>query len=126
MANGFGHGVISRWWGKGGSGKGFRSLDEVKRANEDMGGNWFRPDTMRFWRTRVGEALYGGRYFVTSDRQWDNSRAYTIREALPDGGIRTVGELGDYTSRSGAHGAAERMGREPIPTDHLSDYRAAE
>jgi len=94
----------------------------VKQANSEMGEVWFSRSTLGYWRTRVSDYLYGGRYFVTSDRQWNDTRAYTVREAMPDGSIRTVGEFGQYTSRSGAHGAAERMGREPMPADHLTTY----
>lgn len=71
----------------------FKTIDEIKAANKAAGHNWFSPDTMRYWHTRVGKTVYGGRYFVTSDgpggRDKDERR-YTVREASPSGEVSTA------------------------------------
>lgn len=42
--------------------------------------HWFDPSTMRFFNSRVGALVYGGVYFVSSERYDDNSpRLYSIR-----------------------------------------------
>lgn len=68
----------------------YRDIDAIKSANRVTGGHFFDRDTMRFFRTRVLETVYGGRYFVTSDApQWDGPRRYTVRECVK-GNCRTA------------------------------------
>lgn len=81
----------------------YRTIDDVKRANRLSGNHWFEPATMRFFGTRHGWKLYGGRYFITSERySMCADRRYTIREALPDGSIETVGTFLGYRTRASA------------------------
>lgn len=100
---------------------GFRDMGQVRWANRELGHHFFDRDTLRFFGGRVHDDLYGGRYFVTSERDqsygslgaaWDGDRRYTIRMANPDGSIDTVGQFGQYGSRSGAHAAAARYAEE--------------
>ena len=102
----------------------FTSIEHVMAANRNLGHYFFERDTMRFFQTRIGSTLYGGRYFVTSERDsdyatsvrheaaWDGQRRYTVRRANGDGSITTVGEFGQYASSAGANAAADRMARE--------------
>lgn len=71
----------------------YKSMAEVRRANANAGRFFFSPDTMDFFDSRVESGLYGGRYFITSEKKGFQSteRAYTVREAKPDGSIETVG-----------------------------------
>jgi len=96
----------------------FSNIREVRWANRQLGHHWFDADTLRFFQSRVHSDLYGGRYFVTSERDsgfgsigaaWDGRRRYTVRMANADGSIETVGEFGQYGSRAGAHAAAARL-----------------
>lgn len=86
----------------------YKDMSEVIRANEKRGDNWFDVDTKRFFRSRIGRTLYGGRYFVTSEQFVapmagdDGPRRYSIREVMPDGAINTVGEFQAYTTRADA------------------------
>ncbi len=82
---------------------------EVKQRNASGGQYFFDTDTMRFFNSRVSNILYGGRYFVTSERCGYDSRLYTVREALLNGTIATHVEFGQYRSRSGAHARAKRL-----------------
>ncbi len=88
----------------------FTTIEQVKAANAAAGQHWFEPDAMAFFRTRISERIYGGRYFVTSETPGNGApRRYTVRSAEPDGTIATVGEF--YAlSRYTAHQEAQRLG----------------
>lgn len=74
-------------------------MEDVRQANAAIGHHWFSPDTVRFFNSRIGRSLYGGRYFVTSERyEWDAPRLYTVRRANADGTIDTVGEFQGYAT----------------------------
>lgn len=93
----------------------FHDIDEIRQANRAAGGNWFSPDTMRWFRCRVHDAVYSGRFFVTSERNPESVRAYTVREVTSDGNVHTAPghEFFEYASRSGAHAAARRAATAP-------------
>lgn len=84
------------------------TIESVKIAHAktcvDSGG-WFSPDNMRFWKCRVGNAVYGSRYFVTSDETFNGDRAYSIRELTDKGYVDTVA-FQVYSDRNAAHRAA--------------------
>jgi len=88
----------------------FTTMSDVRAANKAIGHHWFTSGAMRFFRSRVGTTLYGGRYFVSSE-QFDNRspRLYTIREARPDGSITTVGTFQEYESDDAARAAIKRL-----------------
>lgn len=91
----------------------YRSIDEIRSANRAARQHWFSNDTMAFFRTRVHDTIYGGRFFVTSDTpDNDTPRRYTVRVAHDDGHVVTVGEFQQYGSREDAHAAAQRYGAE--------------
>lgn len=93
--------------------KRFGTMAEVREANRRIGHHWFAPDTMRFFSSRVMSDLYDGRFFITQERTgWDHSspRAYTVREALPDGSIATASKF-QYTSLDEARAEARRLVR---------------
>ena len=73
------------------------------------GRHWFDPDTMRFFKTRMGRWGYrgpGGTYFVTSEQGPGMPRLYTVRRLAGPGRIETVGEFCGYKARSTAIEAA--------------------
>jgi hypothetical protein len=89
----------------------WRDVDEIRRAHD---GHWFDADTMRFFRTRLGDIVIGGRYFISSEASDYNApRLYSIREAFADASIDTVGEFQAYRTRR----EAEKVAR-TLPTDH--------
>ncbi len=94
----------------------FRTTDDVKAANREAGRHFFDPATMRFFNSRVHRAVYGGRYFVTSERySVESGRRYTVREILPDGDIETVGDFQQYATAAQARKAAWRLTLEIHP-----------
>lgn len=87
----------------------FFTIDAIKQANRDAGQHYFDADTMRFFRSRVMPHVYGGRIFVTSEQNgYDHPRAWSVREAMPDGSIETIGEFQEYATGSQAKTAARR------------------
>lgn len=109
----------------------FHSISEVKRANERLGHFFFDAGSKRFFDSRIGRTLYGGRYFVTSEQfhgsEGSAPRAYTVREAREDGGIETVGEFQAYETREAAIAAIESLLEdEPVtgdPREYLDPSR---
>lgn len=95
---------------------------DLEERNARAGGHWFKPDTMRFFRSRVLSPAFerpdGTVYFATSERcPWgDHPRLYSVRIMRPDGSVDTVGEFQGYRSRSGAIVAAERIARSGAAT----------
>ena len=87
----------------------YANMDAVRRANRDAGHYFFEPETMRFFASRVGETLYAGRYFVSSERGHGRQRRYTVREALPDGSIEPVGRFQEHATRAAAIAAIRRL-----------------
>lgn len=97
----------------------FDDIAHVKAANRNLGHHFFERDTMRFFQTRIGSTLHGGRLFVTSERDdsygapaWDGQRRYTIRRANSDGSIHTVSGFGEYATSAAANAAAARLAKE--------------
>jgi hypothetical protein len=64
----------------------WRDVEELKAAVTSSGSNFFRPDTMKFWRSRVASDLtgvpgtLGGIFFITSETNYDHTgRVYSVR-----------------------------------------------
>lgn len=91
----------------------FETMDDVRAANKARGHHFFEPGTLRFFRSRIGSELHGGRYFITSEQFVGSSgrgaRLFTVREVKPDGSCATVGEFQAYATRSQALGAIKRL-----------------
>lgn len=83
----------------------FKSIAQIKAANEGIGQYWFEPATMDFFNTVIearGE-VFGGCYFITSERmETSDPKRYTVRRANDNGTIDTVGNMGDFASATGA------------------------
>lgn len=44
------------------------TVDDLRRANDKIGGHFFSPDTMKFFGTVLNDKrIYGGRYFITME-----------------------------------------------------------
>ena len=84
----------------------YRDMGEVEEANRLAGHHFFDADTKRFFRSRIGENVYSGGFFVTSEKGPNMQRRYTVRQAMPNGTIDTFGEFQQYTTGAQAHAAA--------------------
>lgn len=90
----------------------FKNVAEVKIANRAINNHWFEPRTMRFFNSHVESGMYGGRFFITSERmELTMPKRFTVREALPDGDIKTVGEFQKFSSLEQAREHAKLLSR---------------
>lgn len=104
-------GLRAAFSGQRGS-KSYASMAGIKEANLGADGVFFRPAMMEIFQTRIEAGPFQGRFFVTSDqftsmRGKSYLRRYTVREALPDGSIGTVGEFQQYEDKGSAVKAAQ-------------------
>jgi hypothetical protein len=71
---------------------GYTSVDEIRKANRAAGHRWFMPEEMECFHTTVYPVVYGGHYFVTSEREPDSQETrFTVRYASDDGVVRSHG-----------------------------------
>ena len=89
----------------------FSTISQIKRLNESSGRHWFSPSSMRWFKCRVHDNVYGGCVFVTSEKNdmpycAPQPRVYTVRVAFEDASIQTYGSMGDYATRADAHADA--------------------
>ncbi len=90
------------------------TIDQIKAANKAAGYNFFSPDTLRFFGSRILPTVYPGDVFITSESAGfgRNGRVYTVRQFNPaEGWINTVGEFLTYSTRAEAVQAAKAVGR---------------
>ncbi|NBW07837.1 MAG: hypothetical protein EBR82_07400 [Caulobacteraceae bacterium] len=86
----------------------YNSMADVRRANEESGGCWFDKSSMRFFKSRIETGIVRSgdcARFISSEQGPHGRRAYTIREAQPDGGIDTVGKFQGYATLRAAKAA---------------------
>ena len=87
----------------------YETVYDIELANRQAGQHWFDPDTKRFFQSRYGQTVYGKRFFISSEQFDDSPRLYTIREALPNGHVKTVGEFQAYASHTQAVQAIQKQ-----------------
>ncbi len=98
----------------------FSSIDQIAYLDRETGGHWFSPGAVRYFGTRYGSRVWGGRYFVTSEKDpaghaWDGRRRYTVRRATYEDGrveIDTIGEFGEHANHRHAVAAIIGLLRE--------------
>lgn len=88
----------------------YRDMLEVKQRNKAIHHRWFEESTMRFFNSRVGDTLYAGKYFISSEQfDYKSPRLYTVRIALESGEIDTIGKFQAYTSWESAKCAIDKL-----------------
>ena len=93
----------------------FKSLDDIRRANESIGHYWFNPETKEFFNSVWDEEVIGGRYFASAEAYDMHSECrWSIRCAADDGSIETIGPLGAYASRIDAKDQAQFIASAPL------------
>jgi len=90
------------------------TIRQVRARNRDAGGSFFDADAMRFFRSRVHQTVYGGRFFVTSEQYAEldgttHDRRYSVRQIDDAGQIWTVGNFQQYATARAAHAAARSL-----------------
>lgn len=93
----------------------FRDMSELKAFAKDHGNHFFDKDVLKFFSSRVSEELYGGRFFVTSEKNFDGTeRRYSVRVMqLHEDSVThdSIGGFQRFASHSGAHAAAKRYAK---------------
>ena len=81
-------------------------IEDIEREySPGIGRHWFDIDTMRAFKCRLASYGYrgpGGTFFVSSEQPPHGRRAYTVRELVGPGKIKTVGEFCSIKSRATA------------------------
>ena len=71
----------------------YQTIQDIKAANKAAGFYFFTNEAMAFFRSRYHHEVLHGRYFFTLETSPSMETKYTVREALADGSIRTVGQF---------------------------------
>ena len=87
----------------------FKSISQFRQLNYQQGYHWFDASSMKFFGTRLHADLYGGCVFVTSDKQYNGDRKYSVRVGMKDGTINSYAFV-EYDTRSEAHREAKWLG----------------
>lgn len=82
----------------------YRSIDEIKTANREAGFSFFTDGSADLFGRRVNEAIYFGKYIITSQRISKGSRVrlFTARVAAPSGEVTTIGEFNGHATSAEA------------------------
>ena len=88
----------------------YSSINEIIMHHRETGGHFFDASAKRFFSSRIGSVVIGGRYFITSEQfDRDNSpRLYTIRECI-NGRIVDASEFQAYATGAAARAAAHKL-----------------
>lgn len=94
-------------------------MHTIKQCNKDHGWHFFDPDTMRFFRSRVGNEVFqgpGGVYFVTSEQFVDpwsrikDRRKYSVSKLnTRNCSVDRVGEFQEFKTLAAAKAVAKKM-----------------
>ena len=95
---------------------GIYSIQDLERHYErKTGGHWFKPETMRFFRSRLsGELFYSGSlvFFVSSEQGPDGIRAWSVRcYNTETGSIDTAGDFQQHSTLARAKRAARNAAK---------------
>lgn len=94
----------------------YLTIEEIKEANADKGGYWFSEGALAFFNSIVYPTVYGGQWFISSEEPPMGTRAYSIRVAMRNGDIGTVGEFMGYDTLEDAEEGARALERGEVPT----------
>ena len=77
----------------------FASVSSLTSAVSTSGSNFFSPETMKWWGSRVAGDLSGGRFFLTSEKGPEpGERSYSVRWVYEysDSTVLQVGRLDTF------------------------------
>jgi hypothetical protein len=70
----------------------YRTIADIRAADRAAGGYFFSREAMRFFKSQVYRGVYGGKYFVTSEKSPHNPRRYTVRRIDSEAVIWTASD----------------------------------
>ena len=87
------------------------TVADAKRIYEKGGGHFFDKETLIWWKSKVMPDLYGDKYFITSEPDYDGKdRRFTIREFTKGyKSVETVGEFRQYGTIAEAKSAIKSL-----------------
>ena len=70
----------------------YRNTTEIIEANKEAGQFFFSKNTMRFFKSHVLYGVYGGKYFLTSEKKCfnDYTRVYSVQMINEDCSIDNI------------------------------------
>ena len=92
-----------------------QTVAEVRALNRSRGGSFFDKSIMDRFKTRIETPkLMSGGYFVTSEKfapvgGGSYPRRFTLRKAMKDGAVQTVGRYMEFASKQQAVQAAQGL-----------------
>lgn len=92
--------------------KQYTSINQIISEAQRAGSHFFDDSTLRFFSSRIHSKIYGGCYFITSERDEyrdSNPRFYTIRKYEGGLKIETVGKFCQYQTRALAVAAVNKL-----------------
>ena len=75
---------------------------------------------MKFFSTRLHTNFYGGCVFVTSDKNFEGDRMYSVRVGMDNGSVHSYAFV-EYDTRSKAHKEAKWLGKALASGDAIYD-----
>ena len=70
----------------------YKTIGQIKEANREAGHHFFDESTIRFFRSRIHGGVIHGRYFITSEDNFQSdARFFTPRIAHANGDVETLG-----------------------------------
>ena len=65
-----------------------KTIADLKEKNKELGHHFFSPETMRFFGSKIESGILGGNYFITSEKNFDDTkREFRVRSFAPTGKI---------------------------------------
>ena len=92
--------------------KQYTSINQIIYEAVSAGSHFFDDSTLRFFSSRILPTIYGGCYFITSERdnyRDSNPRFYTIRKYESGLKVETVGKFCQYKTRAQAVSAVNKL-----------------
>ena len=87
----------------------YNTIREMKEDDANIGDHWFERGAMRFFNSRIASGVYGGHFFISSERYNENTpRRYTIRSCY-NGKIDTIGDFQQYRTIEEARYAVKEL-----------------
>ena len=92
----------------------FRTIAAIRQANKASGRYWFSRDTLEFFDSKIYPAIYGGYWFVSSEKTSfdDYRRRYHVNQADKSGRILPRENTVHYPTKTAAIEAAKQAASE--------------
>lgn len=92
-------------------------VSDFRRKNKEAGQHFFDKDSMRFFDSKIETEgnLIKGKYFITSEQfhgseGYSAPRKYSVREAMPDGSVGTIGKFNSFKTKEEAKEYIDKNG----------------